>query len=312
MDKPKATPKDFFLWLGAMVSLYVSAVSFILLIHQYINVWFPSEFESYGDPYSGTIRFAIASLIVVFPLYIWLTRILHQDLRQSPEKKELWVRRWMVFLTLFVAGVTIAIDLIALINTFLEGDLTTRFALKALTILVVLGGGFWYYLNELKGRWEARESQSKMIGGFVALVVLASIIGGFFIIGSPMEQRLVKLDDQKISDLQNIQWQLVNYYQQKQELPATLALLEDPISGFIVPVDKETGMPYRYELKGSLTFLLCATFNQDKSVMYSRSPEIATPIGIKGDLTNSTWQHAAGEVCFDRTIDPERYPVFQK
>ena len=41
MDKPKVTPKDFFLWAGAMLSLYVSVFSLLSLIFSYIDRAFP-------------------------------------------------------------------------------------------------------------------------------------------------------------------------------------------------------------------------------------------------------------------------------
>ena len=302
--KPKVTPKDFFLWLAGMVTLYWSATALILLIHEYIEVLFPDVATSYYyyDPYSGTIRFAIASLVVVFPIYVYVMRLLHVDIRHDPLKKELWVRRWLVYLTLFVAGLTIAIDLIAVIYTFLEGDLTARFALKALTILVVLGGGFYYYLHELRGTWESKERESKLIGGFVALIVVATIVGGFFIVGSPFEARLLKIDERKVSDLTNIQYQLVNFWQYKQALPETLEELNDPLSGFVVPIDPETSAPYVYVRTSHSSFKLCATFNAE-SREYVSAPVMDA---------SENWKHVAGEVCFDRTIDPERYPAFEK
>ncbi len=304
--KPKVTPKDFFLWLGAMVALYVSATSLILLVHKYIEVWYPDmALVGYSDPYSGTIRFSIASLIVLFPLFVLLMRLVHSEIRKIPEKRELWVRRWMVFITLFVAGATIAGDLIAVIYTFLEGDLTTRFLLKALTILVVLGGGFWYYLEELKGTWETKEGLSKLIGGVVALVVLVSVVSGFFIIGSPAEARLEKIDVQRTTDLQNIQWQVVNFWQLKQAIPASLDELNDPISGFVVPVDPDTGATYIYERTSNSSFKLCAVFSTASD---------ATSLTMPRDpyMVDQNWTHGTGEVCFDRTIDPERYPPYTK
>ena len=307
-NKPKVTPKDFFLWLAAMVTLYWSATALILLIHQYIDVTFPDASQVYyGDPFSGTIRFAIASLIIVFPLYIWMTRLLHEDIRKVPEKTDLWVRRWLIYITLFVAGLTIAIDLITVVYRFLDGDLTTRFLLKALTILVVLGGGFWYYLEELRGRWEAKESQSKMIGGAVSLVVLASVIGGFFIIGSPFEQRYYKIDEQKVMDLQGIQSQLDYQWQIKRTLPAELEELNDPLSGYMAPVDPETGVAYTYEKRGDLVFALCATFNRE-----SRNTLAVSVPEYRGGVSNSYWEHPAGEHCFERTIDPDNYPAPMK
>lgn len=304
MDTPtklKVTPKDFFLWLGAMVALYVSATSLILLVHQYINYFFPSALD-YGYGYSGTFRFAIASLVVFFPLYILLTRMLHQDIRKVPEKKELWVRRWLVVITLFIAGLTMAGDLVALINTFLNGDITTRFLLKALSILVVLGAIFWYYLEELRGKWEGRVKTSQAIALVVFLLVVITVVGAFFIVGSPTNERLVRIDEQKTSDLQNIQSQVVSYWQQKQKLPAALSDMEDPLTGFVVPKDADTGEAYGYSVVSPMSFKLCATFNAPSRTLPANAAVRPTYYG------EENWQHDKGNQCFDRTIDPQKFP----
>ena len=141
MDKPKTTPKDFFLWAGAMVALYVSVFSLITLLFEYTNYAFPDALDYYVDPYSGSIRFAMASLIVLFPIFLLLMRLIRNDIVRSPEKRDLWIRRWALYLTVFVAGAAIAIDLITLINYFLGGDLTTRFALKVVIVLLGCRGG---------------------------------------------------------------------------------------------------------------------------------------------------------------------------
>lgn len=310
--KAKVTAKDFFLWLGAMVALYVSATSLILLVHQYINVFFPNALD-YAPSYSSSMRFAIASLVVFFPLYVWLTRMLHQDIRKTPEKQELWVRKWLIFLTLFVAGITMAIDLVMLVNTFLNGDITTRFILKALTILIVIGAGFWYYLNELKGKWEEKKKESTIVAFVVSGIVLATIVSAFFIIGSPQTERFARFDEQKTSDLQSVQWQIVSYWQQKEKLPTTISDLEDPLTGFVAPRDPQTGLPYVYESTGAMSFKLCADFNAPSRDMLADGktrPSAPQPIG--GELANENWKHDKGTVCFDRTIDPERFPVLKK
>lgn len=310
MDKPKVTPKDFFLWAGAMVALYGSVIAFISLIFEYINKTFRDPLEYYVDPYSGGIRFAMASLIVLVPVAIVLMRFIRRDIAQEPSKNELWVRRWALVLTVFIAGAAVVGDLITLVNYFLGGDLTTRFILKVLVLLAVAGAVFFHFLADLRGYWKANPDRAKMAGLAAGVVAVLSIAAGFLILGSPSEVRLVRLDAQKVSDLQNIQWQVVNFWQQKERLPSSLEELNDPFNGGMLPIDPETGESYMYATTGKLSFRLCAKFNKEGV----GDPYVARPVMEKGmeNDKNDSWQHGVGEVCFDRTIDPERYPPFSK
>ena len=43
--------------------------------------------------------------------------------------------------------------------------------------------------------------------------------------------------------------------------------------------------------------------------MYGQYNEIQ-PMAVKGQTDN--WQHSAGRVCFERTIDKQLYPPFSK
>ena len=324
MDKPKVTPKDFFLWAGAMIALYISIFALISLLFDYINYVFPDVLNDYVDPYSSSIRYEMAALIVLFPLFLLLIRLVRKDIIRTPEKRDLWIRRWVLYLTVFVAGAAVAGALITLINYFLGGEITTRFILKVLVVVLVAGAGFLHFLADIWGYWIQYPERARMIGWGAGLVVLASIAAGFLIMGSPTQIRLYRFDDQKVNDLTNIQYQVVNYWQAKERLPATLADLNDPLSGFIVPLDPQTGEAYTYQATGRLSFKLCATFNaetQANSPSASRAmmtaPVPAAPIGstleTKGSgLEQSTWQHGVGETCFERIIDPERYPPFSK
>lgn len=311
MDKPKATPKDFFLWAGAMVALYAGVVAFIALIFDYINYAFPDVLAYYQDPYSSA-AYEMAALIVLAPVFLILMRIIRHDMARDPSRQDIWVRRWALFLTVFVAGATIVIDLIALIHTFLSGsDLSTRFLLKVLVVLLVAGAGFLHFYSDIRGYWARQPQRARMVNWGVGILVLISIVAGFFIIGTPGDARNMRLDEQKVNDLQTIQWQIVNYWQQKESLPATLAELNDPLSGFMLPMDPQTGTAYRYERTSTTSFKLCATFNaEDRYVDYSYArPVTAIPAGEK--FGGDTWEHGPGEVCFTRTIDPERYPPYK-
>jgi hypothetical protein len=303
----KSTPRDVFLHLLAIITLYVSAGSFLNLVFKLINTAFPDQL-GYTFDFGTSIRYSMAALIVVFPVFVWLSMLLERDQRTDPEKASLRVRRWLISFTLFAAGALLIGDLVALVFNLLEGDLTMRFVLKVLSILVVAGIIFGYYLWALRKKPGSFPQHMKMGIGGVMLVVLAGIVAGFMVAGSPVRARLEKIDAERIGHLQNIQSQIVFFWQQKNRLPKTLDELRDPISGFVAPVDPETKTEYEYATKEALSFELCATFNLPAKSEYSRyAPE---PVGAKG--IPETWAHDAGRVCFDRVIDPDLYrkPAF--
>src|SRR3989344_6552017 len=177
------TPRDVFLYLLSIITLVVSAVSFGVVVFQYINVYIP---DIISDPYSthssylSTMRYALATLIIVFPVLIWVSWFLRKDINKFPVKRELKIRRWLLYLTLFASTLVIIGDLVALLRSFLEGELSQRFVLKVLAILFVAGSVFVHYLSELKEKGK----EYKWIRVFdwaIIAVVLVGIVAGFFI-----------------------------------------------------------------------------------------------------------------------------------
>lgn len=309
------TPKDFFLWVGAMASLYASVVSFITVVFEYINKAFPDPLEFYVDPYSGSMRMALATLVVAFPIFLALMHFIRKDIAEDPAKQDFWVRRWALTLTLFIAGVTVAIDVVTLINTYLGGDMTMRFGLKVLLVLLVALGGFLHFLADLRGHWNANPKGARLIGYFALALIIMTVVSGVLIMGSPSQVRLYRLDDQKVDDLQSIQWQIVDYWQTYEKLPKTLSDLTNNISGYAAPQDPQSGEAYGYEvIPGKQpAFKLCATFNaqdQDVSPAELARPAYTSYAGSDGGLLQDSWWHTEGDVCFTRTIDPERYPPY--
>lgn len=313
MEKARVTAKDFFLWVGAMAALYGGVIAFVSLIFDYVDAAFPNPVrDAYYYYGSGTeISYETATLIVLTPVFMLLMRLIRRDIQADPSRNETWVRRWALVLTLFLAGLAMVVDLIVALTTYLQGEaVTMAFMLKVLTVLLVAGAGFLHFLADMRGYWQREPGKAKMINYGVGALVLVTIIAGFFVIGTPQEIRNVKQDNIRVQDLQNIQWQIVNYWQQKEALPATLQEVEDPLSGYTLPVDPETGDSYVYERTGDLEFKLCATFEREGGQDYSIARPVMDPTMEKGMQDN--WVHGFGEVCFDRTIDPERYPPFSK
>jgi len=242
--------------------------------------------------------------------------LIHKDEEKDPSRKEIWVRRWAIILTIFLAGIAMVGDLITLLTTFLSGEaLTTAFLLKVLVIILVAAGVFMHFLAELKGYWDAFPGRRHMVRIGVAVLAVVTIGAGFFIVGTPGQARLARFDAQKVQDLQNIQYQVITFYQAKQKLPGTMTDLNNSLSYGPVPMDPQSGEPYVYLPGEGLSFQLCADFNTTSRGNQSAyvEPREAMPVsvGMKG-VPQDNWQHESGEVCFDRIIDPAFYPPLNK
>jgi hypothetical protein len=315
MDKPRITAKDFFLWAGAMIAFYWSVIAYIYLVFDYINYAFPNALSYYpADPYQSGISFQMASIIVFLPLYMLLMRFIRADIARDPSRAEVWVRRWALILTLFVAGITAAIDLITLLTTFLNGqDLTTAFLLKVVVVLLIAAGVFMHFTADLRGYWTLYPMKKRSVGIAVGVLAIGTILAGFLIVGTPAQARLERFDAQKVQDLENIQSQVVNYWQAKEKLPATLDDLNNPLSYGPLPLDPQTGSSYEYSATGAHSFELCASFNAESRGALNAYPQavMTSPTNGRAALGDN-WQHGSGHSCFDRTIDPSFYPPFTK
>ncbi len=309
--RAKTTPRDFFLWAGAVIALYGSVISLITLLFEYVNRAFPDPLAYSGDPYGGAVRAAMAGVIVLVPTTVILLRIIRKSIAKEPGKAEIWVRRWALVLTIFIAVAVILIDLITLITTFLGGELSARFGLKVLVVLLIAAGVFMHFLADLKGYWMSNAKNANLVGIGVLVLALASVVAGFFVIGTPGTIRELRYDEQRVSDLQSIQYQVVNYYQQKGTLPEDLAYLDDPLSSFMTPKDPKTGEAYRYAVTDALSFELCASFTRETPDTDGQGAYSSRDVAYPSMPMDENWQHGAGETCFARTIDPERYPLFK-
>ena len=148
--KPYLSARQAFLYLISFIALYITAFSFGTLLFQFINNAFPDPI-AFGRSFSeSSIRTALASIIVAFPLYLFLMRLLKKAEKKDPEQRQSKIRKWLAYLTLVIAAGIIIGDLITVLSGLLGGELSIRFALKALTVFVITGSIFGYYLRDLR------------------------------------------------------------------------------------------------------------------------------------------------------------------
>lgn len=202
MENTKSGPRDFFLHLFAFGTLYVSAISLISFWFNYINIRLPDPFRNYPANYYDyqQLRWPMAALIVVIPLFLFLSRWINREIARDPVRKEFRIYKWLVYLTLFVSAATIVVDLITLIYNFLGGELTARFGLKVIVVLVVALAIFGYYLWHLRVNLAAETKKRKILLWFSILAILASLVAGFWLVGSPGKARQQRLEQEKFID----------------------------------------------------------------------------------------------------------------
>jgi len=149
--RPSLSAREAFIYLTLFVALYIAAYHFGSLCFDLINKAFPDPTDQLNPRFTNDgLRWSVASVIIAFPVFLFLSRIVAREGIKDPIKRLSPVRRWLTYLTLFVAAVTLIADLTTLVHHLLGGEITTRFVLKVLVVAAIAGTTFGYYLRDLR------------------------------------------------------------------------------------------------------------------------------------------------------------------
>jgi len=146
---PKGTPRDSFLYLLSTFTLFVCAIGAIVLVASLAEVLFPAD-SDFQDANTSATRIGISMLVVAFPVFLYLSNDIRKKIRRGDMDPSSSLRHSLIYFTMFVLTMTVMIDLILAVHTFLKGEITARFAVKALGALAVAGGVYAYSSSDLK------------------------------------------------------------------------------------------------------------------------------------------------------------------
>jgi hypothetical protein len=303
----RTTPKDFFLHLGATIALYASAIALMNLAFESINRALPDALSNYFN--AGSVVWPISMLIVLAPVLYAIEWLIGRDISKMIEKKDVWIRRWRIYLTLFLTGATIAGDLIALINTYLNGEITSRFIFKVLVVFIVSAVIFAFYLLERATDSPKKMKWKNILAWLGIILVISGIVIGFIIVGSPAKQRALHFDQQRAQDLFVIQSKVIAYWIAYGSLPQSLDQADamNPASTFgsRIAVDPVTNVPYEYSKKSDRTYEICAIFSvSSDEIKKSQNMPVVPDTNLE-----LSWDHGVGRTCFARSVDTSRYPL---
>lgn len=293
---PYLDAREAFLYLVLFSTLWVSAWCVADLLFDLVNRRFPdAAFQSVAS--LDSMRWNVASIVVAFPLFLGISTLLRRGRRRDPEKSASRIRKWLTYLTLFLAATAILSDVITLVFRLLGGELTTRFLLKVAIVATVAGTVFVYYLLDLRGEERQDGRGAEPVGGlghlvFTALVVLGvstSVVVGIRAIDSPSQARRETLDRLRVRQLSQIAGAIDGFWRQHGRLPGSLDELARDRTATVPSIDDpESGELYEYRPGESGSYQLCAEFD-------SRWEELEPP----DRASTRFWSHPAGRHCFD-------------
>jgi hypothetical protein len=289
--RPSLSAREAFLYLVLFATLYTSAYNTGQVLFVLAERWFPDPLRSptYWRPFGEWARSATAGILIAFPIFLFLSRAIGREVAAEPVKLGSPIRKWLTYLTLFIAALIIIGALTVLVTRVLGGEAPPRFLLKVTVVVLIAAEVFGHYLSQLR-REEDQSGRARgpnrMLARLAAGAVFAAAIAGLFLSGTPRAERARQFDAQRVEALQQISNAIGNYYQARGELPGSLSLLLEIPDGVPsqVLLDPAGGRRYGYRTVDSLTFELCAEFG-------AGSDEVGRPVP-------EFWRHGPGRKCF--------------
>lgn len=152
--RPYLSAQEVFVYALFFTAFYLCVYSVGSLAYQLIDLAFPDPAAGADGAMRGAMldgmRQKISTLIVAFPLFLFLFRFINRAIEKEPTKRSSRPRKWLTYLTLFIAAAALIGDLSTLIYSLLGGELTVRFMLKVATVAVLAGSAFAYFLVDIR------------------------------------------------------------------------------------------------------------------------------------------------------------------
>lgn len=159
VPRPRASlsAREAFLYLVLFSTLYFFAWNLGGLLFALIERLFPDPTDNEWQiaRLAASIRWSISAMVIAFPVLVFIARYIARETERHPVRRLSPIRRWLTYLTLFIAAAALIGDLTTLVYNALGGELSLRFLLKILVVGLIAGSVFSYYL------WDLRQEETR-------------------------------------------------------------------------------------------------------------------------------------------------------
>ncbi|MFH1281807.1 MAG: DUF5671 domain-containing protein [Candidatus Omnitrophota bacterium] len=296
MDTNNNAAKYAFFYMLSLVALIFMALSTGMIIFQIINKNIVDVINNVNGYSSSALKFAISALIVSAPIFFITMRQIYKSLLSGALDKDSGIRKWLSYFVLLVSSIVMIGWLISTVNSLLDGELTSRFVLKAITAIFIAAVIFTFYLYDIK-RDEVAGKKDKVIQIYfygALIIVVAAFIASLFYVESPKQTRDRKLDNAILNKFEQISSGMLTYYQDNEKLPSSL---DELVAEFTYITEKDiinqsTKEKFGYKIIAEDRYELCANFRlsntEDEDNKYDYQAEL--------------WPHDLGYQCLGQKV----------
>lgn len=277
VPRPKAygSAREAFLLIVYFSLLGMVATQIGGLAFAWIDRFFADDLARDGYAYqwaSTGLRWSIASLLVGYPIFLFLGWRLAAKKRRDPDRRRSRVRAWLTYVTLiFAAGAFIG-DLVAVVFQFLDGGLQARFAAKAGVVGVISAAILWNFSREAERTSGGVDLAGQALAVLTTLLVAALVAWAFSIVRSPAAARERIADETRVTNIIAMTRLADCHYTYFNRLDGNFAAMQtalielggrSPVAAGCTetyPYDPSTGAEYRYRVIDTDTYEICAIF----------------------------------------------------
>lgn len=320
VPRPKAygSAREAFLYivyfsLLGMVATQIGSLAFAWIDRQFADDLAQGGY--YGSWATTGMRWSVSSLLVGYPIFLFLGARLAAKKRKDAERRRSRVHAWLTYVTLIFAAGALIGDLVAVVFQFLNGELQARFLSKAAVVGVISAAILWNYSRDVERHSSRVDIAGRALALAATLIVAALVAWAFTIVRSPYSARLQLADEQRLQGLIEITRLIDCHYSYAGELPRSLEAMGAYLgerSGRLpvaegcaneVPTDPLSGVAYDYRVIDADTYELCSDFDAGWPDAQGEGREwrpggyyYSPPVGERRTLTKPA---APGLQCFE-------------
>ncbi|MCU0679557.1 MAG: DUF5671 domain-containing protein [Planctomycetes bacterium] len=297
MEQQNNAAKFAFFYMLSLVALITLAMACGTVVFQVINKNIVDPLNQYQGSFTPeALKFAISALVISAPIFFLTMRQIYKNLFSGALPKESGIRKWLTYFIIFVSSVVMLGWLIATINSFLDGELTMKFILKAMTAIGIAAAIFTFYFYDIR-RAEVTGKKDQVVSYYLygSLAVVAAVfVLSLFYVESPTETRNRKFDMALLDNFNQIDSAIVSFYNENKAMPENLAELRKDYN-YITDqtlVDPGTAKPIEYKVTEEKAYELCADFRTSNKL-----DEYGLYYGYK-----DRWPHDSGYQCIRQVV----------